>query len=105
MCVPKSRGGLGFRHIHNFNIALLGKQGCRLMCRPECLVATVFKARYYPISSFLAANIGSNLSFIWRSLLEAQDLLKKGTVCRVGSGASINIMFDPWLSCTDNLLF
>lgn len=72
------------------------------MCQPKSLVAKVFKAMYYPQSSFLAANIGSSPSFIWRSLLAAQDMLKQGTVCRVGSGATINITSEPWLSCEDN---
>lgn len=83
------------RHIHDFNIALLGKQGWRLMCNPESLVARVYKAKYYPRSSFLAAKVGSNPSFIWRSLIAAQDMLKQGTICRVGTGTSINIKSGP----------
>ncbi|XP_074378563.1 uncharacterized protein LOC141720107 [Apium graveolens] len=44
----KGEGGLGFRQIHAFNIALLGKQGWRLICYPESLANRLYKARYYP---------------------------------------------------------
>lgn len=76
MCVLKWKVRLGFRHIYDFNIALLGKQGWHLMCNSESLVARVYKAMYYPRSSFLAVNMDSNPSFIWKSLMVAQDLLK-----------------------------
>lgn len=60
MCKRKSQGGMGFRSIHDFNIALLGKQGWRILKYPEKLVSRVFKARYYPTSSFLRAKLGHN---------------------------------------------
>lgn len=44
----KSVGGMGFRDLHLFNKAMLGKQGWRLMTRPDSLCARVLKGRYYP---------------------------------------------------------
>lgn len=88
MSSPKADGGMGFRHLHDFNIALLGKQGWRLLTNPESLVAKVYKARYYPQGNFLSATLGGSPSFVWRSVLEAQSVIKKGVACRVGSGSS-----------------
>ena len=77
MCKRKSNGGMGFRSLRDFNIALLGNQGWRLLKYPERLVRKIYKARYYPQGSFLNAKIGSNPSYIWRSVLESQKCHKE----------------------------
>jgi hypothetical protein len=49
---PKALGGMGFRDMRNFNLAMLGKQGWRLMVNPGNLCARVLKGRYYHDSDF-----------------------------------------------------
>ena len=62
MCLPKNQGGLGFRDIKQFNIAMLGKQGWRLMVTPESLCARVLKGKYYHNSDFMSATRKKNAS-------------------------------------------
>lgn len=93
------KGGLGFRRLHNFNLALLGKQGWRLITNPECLLSKIYEGRYYPWGNFLNANLGCNPSFVWQSILESQTMLKSGTGCRLGSGTTVDIKNDPWFPC------
>lgn len=102
MCEPKSNGGMGFRSLHDFNIALLGKQAWRLLNQEELLVSKVFKARYFPRCSFIEADLGSNPSFIWRSILASQSLIKAGVRWRIGSGDKIIILDDVWLPDSTN---
>ncbi|VFQ64823.1 unnamed protein product [Cuscuta campestris] len=45
LCVPKKFGGLGFKDLRAFNLALLGKQGWRFLTDPQSLVARIYKAR------------------------------------------------------------
>lgn len=45
LCKPKSKGGFGFRDLRSFNLALLAKQGWRLITHQDSLMARVFKAR------------------------------------------------------------
>lgn len=97
MCAPNSKDGLRFRHIHDFNVALLGKQGWRLMRNTYSFITRVYKVWYYPQTTILDVNIGGNLNFIWRSFQAAQDLLKQGTSCRIGSGASVSKVSDPFI--------
>ncbi|KAL8116031.1 hypothetical protein AgCh_022498 [Apium graveolens] len=92
-------GGMGFRKLHDFNVALLGKQGWRLITNQESMVRKVYKSRYYPEGDFLSAKLGSNPSYVWRSVLESQNLLKVGASKRVGNGSTTDITKDPWLSC------
>ncbi|XP_074337026.1 putative mitochondrial protein AtMg00310 [Apium graveolens] len=56
----KSTGGMGFHDFRDFNMAMLGKQGWRLVTNPNSLVGRVFKARYYPQGNFLDSGLGNN---------------------------------------------
>lgn len=102
MCKSKMYGGLGFRQLHEFNTASLGKQGWRLITNPESLVARIYKSRYYPQYSFLSATIGSSPSYIWRSILAAQEILKQRLGCRVGNGDAVRILGEPRLCDMEN---
>ena len=53
LCVPKKFGGMGFRKLHDFNLAMLSKQGWNLLTKTNSLVSRLFKARYFPLCSFL----------------------------------------------------
>ncbi|KAL4386202.1 hypothetical protein GQ457_09G009570 [Hibiscus cannabinus] len=91
-------GGMGFRDLAKFNIAILAKQGWQLLTRPNSLLAKVLKGRYYPSSSFMNASLGSNPSYTWKSIWCSRGLLEKGYGWRVGNGTTINIWSEPWIS-------
>ncbi|KAK6132895.1 hypothetical protein DH2020_033375 [Rehmannia glutinosa] len=60
-------------------------------------MARTLKGRYAKYSDFLDAPLGSNPSYIWRSLYWCKSILKKGLCWRVGDGKSIKIFQDCWL--------
>uniref|UniRef100_A0A803Q9L8 Reverse transcriptase domain-containing protein n=1 Tax=Cannabis sativa TaxID=3483 RepID=A0A803Q9L8_CANSA len=93
----KSKGGMGFRNLRDFNLAILGKQGWRLLVNHNSLVGRIFKARYFPNTSFFNSEIGGNPSFIWRSIFETKNLVLAGCRKLIGSGTSVSILNDPWL--------
>ena len=97
MCKSKLFGGMDFRNLHVFNLALLAKQGWRILTNPNSLVARVYKAKYFPYDDILRAKIGSNPSYAWRSIHNSLVILKEGTRWRVGIGKRIHIWDDRWL--------
>ena len=97
MCKSKLYGGMGFRNLQAFNLALLVKQGWRILTNPTSLVARVFKAKYFPFEDVLHSRIGSNPSYAWRSIYNSLRVLKEGTCWRVGNGKRIHIWEDKWL--------
>ncbi|KAH9684395.1 reverse transcriptase domain-containing protein [Citrus sinensis] len=97
LCNPKGCGGLGFKQLHLFNIAMLGRQMWKLLTCPESLMARILKARYYPRTSVVRASLGHNPSYVWRSILAAKEVVVQGSRVQVGSGHSISIGKDPWL--------
>jgi hypothetical protein len=52
---PKCKGGMGFRDLRSFNLAILGKQGWRLITRPDSLCARVLEGRYLHDTDFMSA--------------------------------------------------
>ena len=60
---------MGFQDIHAFNLAMLAKQAWRLLNHQNSLFFKVYKAQYFPSVSFMEAELRSNPSYVWRSLL------------------------------------
>lgn len=102
MSKHKSVGGLGFRNLHDFNLALLGKQGWRFVTRPQSLASKIYKARYFPDEHFFEAKLGGNPSFIWRSIFEARKVVMDGSRWWLGSGKDVKICGQPWLNDETN---
>jgi hypothetical protein len=63
MAYPKALGGMGFRDLHSFNLAMIAKQGWNIITKPHTLVAKIYKARYFPNSSFFDSRLGHNPSY------------------------------------------
>ncbi|XP_074352697.1 uncharacterized protein LOC141691844 [Apium graveolens] len=95
--MEREAGGLAFRDLQGFNMALLGKQYWNFMHNPESLAARVFKARYFPETSFFEATRGGGASYTWSGIWQAKESLKRGYRWVVGDGKSINVGTDAWI--------
>ena len=77
LCAPKTCRGMGFKQLKQFNLAMLAKQGWRLQTGTDSLLYRVFESKYFPNYEFVDASLGRNPSFAWRSIMAAQDIVKK----------------------------
>jgi hypothetical protein len=93
----KSKGGLGYRDLENFNTVLLAKQGWRLIQNPQSLVARILKEKYFSGCSFLDSVLGKRPSYAWRIIWNAKKLLSKGLIWGVGDVMSIKLWKDCWI--------
>lgn len=78
ICLPREEGGIGFRMIHEFNLALLAKQLWRLVQYPDSLVAQVLRGRYNRLSSPLRASFVNSPSYVSTSIIVARKLVLLG---------------------------
>lgn len=89
--------GMRFRNLQASNLAMVAKQGWRLLTNQNSLVAKIFKAKYYPNGDVLKAKLGSNPSYAWRSIYNNLEVIRRGTRWRMGNGKMIHIQDDKWL--------
>jgi hypothetical protein len=97
LTMAKEKGGLGYKDLYTFNLAMSANQAWRLLTNPDSLCAHVMKARYFPDCSIFEAQAQSGISYPWRSILKGIEVLRQGVIKRVGNGETINIWQDPWL--------
>jgi hypothetical protein len=94
---PKELGGMGFHDLRNFNKAMRGKQGWRLMTNPNILCARVLKGRYYHDGDFLSSTRKKHSSHTWRAILARRETLSQGLIKRIGDGTLTSIWCDRWI--------
>ena len=86
LAIPKSEGGMGFRDMQAFNVALLGKQAWRIIMKPDSLCSQVLRTRYLHNQELMSATAPRAASRYWRAILAGREALKLGIIKRVGSG-------------------
>uniref|UniRef100_A0A803PJ01 Reverse transcriptase domain-containing protein n=1 Tax=Cannabis sativa TaxID=3483 RepID=A0A803PJ01_CANSA len=84
------------------NVFLLTQEICSNLEGMMSKFCMIYKARYYPTGTYLTPEIGPNPSFIWRSILEAKELVCTGARRSIGGGTSVSILRDPWLPHNQN---
>ena len=97
MAKPKYMGGMGFRDIEIFNLALLARQAWRILQDPDSLSARVLKAVYFPSNLFLEADLGPSPSRVWRAIVDGKEVLKQGLIRRIGTGEDTEVWHSNWL--------
>ena len=98
LTLSKREGGMGFRDLRAFTLAMLAKQGWRLLHDNNSLVFQCLKARYFPRTFVFAAKESPNCSFVWKSIVAAFPILKSRCSWRVRNGHSIQILGNKWIS-------
>ncbi|KAL4361897.1 hypothetical protein GQ457_04G006420 [Hibiscus cannabinus] len=90
-CLSILNGGHGLSDINSTHIILI----------PKCLYADLWCKSWRSFGGGTTlrtkASLGSNPSYVWRSLWSSKGLIIKGMGWRIGSGQRINIWSDSWL--------
>jgi len=74
----KNHGEMGFKDLTNFNLSMLGKKCWKFQTDKTSLVSHNFKDWFFLSWSYLTANLGHNMSFVWRSILRACLIVSGG---------------------------
>lgn len=86
----KKNGGLGLRDICQPSNVRLKRDGGYLPI-PIYLLQEFWKAKYYPLTTFMEVAQRGGRSYIWQSLLASKTVLESGSIWQVGSGDEICI--------------
>lgn len=76
--MSKCQGGLAFRNLYGYNIALMAKHVWNFIHKPDSLVSRFFKAKYFPNAHILHAKLISGSSFIWQGIVTAKNEVSQG---------------------------
>ncbi|KHN42935.1 Putative mitochondrial protein [Glycine soja] len=68
-------------------------------------MSSVMRSKYFPRVHPLEAQIGSNPSYVGRSIMAVKDITLHGTIWRIGNGRQVRVWRDKWIvDAADNML-
>ena len=73
----KGKGGLGFKDLQDFNIAMSAKQLWRIITMPNLMMRKVLRGKYCKGESIWTMKQKNGDSWMWRSIISARDLLER----------------------------
>jgi len=104
LSTPKCFGGMGFKNLKAFNMAMIGKEAWKLVTSPNSLIIKLLKAKYYPRSDYFGAAADHNPSYVWRGLWKVKEMVQRGFRWSIGTRESISVWHQPWLGNQDHLM-
>lgn len=87
----KRKGGLGFKDLKAYNLAMLGKQLWRINTNQKSLLSRIYKGRYFHKADPLTVPLGSGPSYAWKSIHAAQSIIREGARKVIGNGKNTSI--------------
>ena len=90
-CEKKTDEGMGFRDFRAFNLAILAKQGWRILQNVDSLMARTLKAHNFPRKNILQAQVCYVPSYTWHSIHESFWILEKGGFWHIRNGIDVQI--------------
>ena len=82
--IPKAEGGMGFRDLKAFDLALLAKQWGKKQKNSNSLIHRVLKVKYFLNSLASEAELGRRPSYAWRSIWNAKKVVDRGARWLIG---------------------
>ena len=102
ICLPKHERGLGFKRMHDFNLALIAKLGWKLLSNSKCLWVKQFQSKYIKYGDFLSSPIHSTASWLWKGIQQIKLLIYAGACINVSRTSSSSIWTSNWVPSIPN---
>jgi ribonuclease HI len=97
ICLPKEEGGLGFRRMHEFNLALIAKLGWKLISNLDCLWVKQLQNKYIKYGDFISSPVSSSASWLWKGIQKIKPIISAGACLRVSKTSSAPIWSSNWV--------
>ncbi|XP_026396896.1 uncharacterized protein LOC113291593 [Papaver somniferum] len=99
----KEQGGLGFRDLENFNIALICKLIWKIVTEEEKFKVQILSAKYFKDCSILHLDkLNESCSWIWRGIYRCIGIIKDNSFWSIGCGTKTKIWLDCWVVGLDH---
>lgn len=64
---------------------------------PTVFGSKVLKTKYFSSTNFLNAKTKRNASFIWKSFMAVQHIIREGLIWNIGNGESVQLWHNKWI--------